>query len=346
MNTVIINGKFMADRMQGIVRYARELCDAIDKNAGTIKWFLAIPCNAINVPDYKNITVLKIGSHKGILWEQLDLRSFVNKNKNARCLNFCNVTPFFMKPGITTIHDVMYKANPQDYKTIRNRLSRIWHCFQYFYICKHEKVILTDSNYSKSQIEKYYPSARGKIQVVKCGWQHVNMYKDNPEWEQAYPFLKKKEFYFSLSTLSRNKNGKWIVEVAKRNPNSVFAIAGKYYESDIIDIPRNVYMLGFVSDEDACSLIKNCKAFIHPALYEGFGLPPLEAMALGAVVISSNLTSLPEVLNGSVHYVNPYDYDIDLDVLLNQPVEDSQKVLQNLSWKESATNIISIAQNA
>lgn len=345
MKTVIINGKFMADRMQGIVRHARELCDAIDKQKGNIEWILAIPNNAMNVPEYKNITVLKIGSHKGILWEQLDLRRFINKNKNAICLNFCNVAPFFIKPGITTIHDVMYKANPQDYTTIRNRLSRMWHCFQYFYISKHERVILTDSNYSKSQIEKFYPSARGKIEVVKCGWQHVNMYKENPKWEVLYPFLKKKEFYFSLSTLSRNKNGKWIVEVAKRNPNSIFAIAGKYYETDIDDIPENVHMLGFVTDEDACSLMKNCKAFIHPALYEGFGLPPLEAMALGADVISSNTTSLPEVLAGSAHYINPYDYDVDLDKLLDLPVEDPKKVLQHLSWEESASSIISIVMN-
>jgi len=345
MNTVIINGKFMADRMQGIVRYARELCDAIDKHNGGIKWVLAIPYNANNIPKYNNITVLKIGTHKGILWEQVDLRKFVNKNKNAICLNFCNVTPFFIKSGITTIHDVMYRANPQDYTTFRNRLSRLWHCVQYYYISVHERVILTDSNYSKSQIEKYYPSAIGKIRVEKCGWQHINLYKENPEWEKDYPFLKTKEFYFSLSTLSRNKNGKWIVEVAKRNPDSIFAIAGKYYESDIIDIPKNVYMLGFVTDEDACSLIKNCKAFIHPALYEGFGLPPLEAMALGAEVISSNLTSLPEVLENSAHYVNPYDYNVDLDVLLEQPVEDSQNVLQNLSWEQSAINIISIVMN-
>ena len=239
----------------------------------------------------------------------------------------------------------MYKANPQDYTTIRNKLSRMWHCLQYFYICNHEKVILTDSNYSKSQIEKYYPSAKDKIIVVKCGWQHVNMYKENNEWEVAYPFLKRKEFYFSLSTLSRNKNGKWIVEVAKRNPNSTFAIAGKYYESDIVDIPKNVYMLGFVTDEDACSLMKNCRAFIHPALYEGFGLPPLEAMALGAVVISSNLTSLPEVLGKSAHYIDPFDYDVDLNMLLKQPVEDSQKVLQQLSWEKSASDIISIVMN-
>ena len=166
MKTVLINGKFMADRMQGIVRYAKEICCSLDMiENGDVNWILVVPPNAKNIPVFKKIEVKKIGTHVGIVWEQLDFKYFARKNKHAICLNLCNVAPFGLKPGITTIHDIMYKVNPQDYTTLRNRISKIWHCIQYRYICKHERIILTVSVFSKTQIEKSYPSS-----IVKPRW--------------------------------------------------------------------------------------------------------------------------------------------------------------------------------
>ena len=126
---------------------------------------------------------------------------------------------------------------------------------------------------------------------------------------------------------------------AKCNPGCIYAIAGKYYETDKLEIPENVHMLGFVSDEDACALIKNCRAFIHPSLYEGFGLPPLEALALGAEVIASNVTSLPEVLGDSVHYIEPLHYTVNLNSLLIQKINVPETILLKYSWDDSAKRI-------
>lgn len=337
MNKYIINGKFMSDRMQGIVRYSREIVDALDGlSDDDAEVVIAIPPDAKDIPNYKNIRVEQVGTKTGIKWEQTDLRRYVKQNKEAICINLCNVTTFGIQPGITTIHDIMYKVNPSHYTTLRNKISRLWHCIQYKYICSHESVVLTDSNYSKKEIEKYYPKAKGKIRVIPCGWQHVLQYSESDDWQQRYPFLEDKQYYFSLSTLAKNKNGQWIINAAKRNPEGTFAIAGKYYETEDVEIPPNVHMLGFVSDEDACALIKHCKAFIHPSFYEGFGLPPLEALALGAEVISSNTTSLPEVLGDAVHYIDPNNADVDLEKLLAEPVGDKTKALERYSWQKSA----------
>lgn len=339
----VINGKFLADRMQGIVRYAREITKALDKCLdGDIEVTLLAPIDAKDIPDLKNIKVETIGKHTGMVWEQTDLRKYLKKHKDVTCINFCNICPLFVQPGITTIHDIMYKVNPQDYKTIRNRLSRYWHMFQYWYITRHEKVILTDSYFSKNEIEKHYTKAIGKLKVIYCGWQHVLEYKESPDWQERYPFLKPNEYFFSLSTLSRNKNGKWIIENAKYNPNCVYAIAGKYYETDKFEIPENVHMLGFISDEDACALIKNCRAFIHPSLYEGFGLPPLEALALGAEVIASNVTSLPEVLGESVHYIEPGEARVRLEDVLKRNVDESKTALERYSFDDSGEKVLKI----
>lgn len=343
MNRYIINGKFLSDRMQGIVRYASEITIALDKILDdSIEVILLVPFSAQNTLPLKNIKIVKYGNNSGIKWELFDLKKYLNSHKEYTCINFCNVAPFGCKPGITVIHDIMYKVFPENYKSLRNRISRLWHCLQYDYVTKHEKLIVTVSDFSKGVLEEYYPITKGKIVVIPNGWQHVLKYKENPDWKEKYPFLKEKEFFFSLATLSKNKNGKWIIEEARRNPDYIFAMGGKIYEEDLDNLPSNIKLLGFVSDDDACSLMKNCKAFLFPSLYEGFGIPPLEALALGADVISSNTTSMPEVLGKSVHYIDPCDYDVDLKTLLEQSVNDRQVTLDKYGWDKSAGLLLNI----
>ena len=337
---VIVNGKFMAERMQGIVRYSRELLFALDRIlTEDDDVVLIVPPNAVDIPEYKCIRVKATGKRKGIAWEQLDLGNYVRRNKGAVLLNLCNIAPFFVRPGITAVHDIMYKVNPSHYTTLRNKL---WHCLQYRYLFRHERAIITVSEFSKSEIEKNYPITKGKITVIPDAWQHVLDYRESPDWQARYPFLKDKGFFFSLATLAKNKNGRWIIEAARNNPNSVFAVAGKKYETESIDIPENVHMLGFVSDEDACALIRHCRAFIYPSIYEGFGLPPLEALALGAEVISSNSTSLPEVLGDSVHYIDPNRYDMDLNRVLAEPLAEAKGALEKYSWEKSARVLLRV----
>ena len=338
---IIINGKFLTQKITGIQRYAREITAELDKLIDKNELEMAIPPETKDIPEYKNIKVVKVGRFHCQLWENISLPNYVRKEKGI-LLNFCNITPFFVKPGITAIHDIMYKVNPSDYTILRNRLSRYWHMLQYLYITHHEKKIITVSNFSKHEIEKYYPASRGKITVISNAWQHVLQYKENVNWQEKYPFLSDKEFFFSLATLSKNKNGKWIIETAKKNPELSFAIAGKYYETENYNIPSNVHMLGYVSDNDACALIKHCHAFIFPSFYEGFGLPPLEALALGAEVISSNATSLSEVLGNCVYYIDPNNYDVDIKQIMKNRVADREEVLSRYSWEKSANELYNL----
>ena len=98
----------------------------------------------------------------------------------------------------------------------------------------------------------------------------------------------------------------------------------------------NIVQLGYITDGEIKSIMSNCKAFIFPSFYEGFGIPPMEALACGAKIIISNSSCLPEIYGESAYYISPYDYDVDLDELLKKDVAPPKACLDNFGWDKSA----------
>ena len=82
--------------------------------------------------------------------------------------------------------------------------------------------------------------------------------------------------------------------------------------------------------------MRHCKAFLHPAVFEGFGIPPLEALSQGAKILLSNASCLPELYGDTAAYFDPCGYDVDLDALLAQPVSKPDKLLEKYSWDKTA----------
>ena len=148
--------------------------------------------------------------------------------------------------------------------------------------------------------------------------------------------------------MTKRKNVKWVIEYAKKNPKDMFVLSGKIPADDSYDLSYansldNVKYLGYISDEQIVALYKNCKAFIFPSIYEGFGMPPMEAMAVGAKAIVSKASCLPEVYEDTVFYIDPFDTNINLDKLLReQPVSSAEKVLNKYSWKASAEGVYDV----
>lgn len=107
MKEIIVNGKFLTQRVTGVQRYAREILMELDKIISKNQLVLAVPHDAKEIPKYKNIKVVQVGKTKGIIWEQLEFPFYV-KQQHGTSLNLCNVSPLF-DPGITCIHDVKIK---------------------------------------------------------------------------------------------------------------------------------------------------------------------------------------------------------------------------------------------
>ncbi|MDD4849866.1 MAG: glycosyltransferase, partial [Gemmiger sp.] len=155
------------------------------------------------------------------------------------------------------------------------------------------------------------------------------------------PRLQKGEYFYALGSLAPHKNYKWIREVARRNPEKTFVVAGgknlaSFGEDKEAVDTHNILYPGYVTDGENKALMRHCKAFLHPAVFEGFGIPPLEALALGAKVLLSSASCLPELYGSCAAYFDPQDYTVDLDALLAQPVTPPDALLQKYSWNATA----------
>lgn len=230
--------------------------------------------------------------------------------KDSDVTHFFNyiVPPFVHGKKVVTVHDMVYKAFPE---TVRGR-TRLMLETGLKKSMKRADIIVTDSEFSKREIIKYFPEHSGKIRVVPCGVD-CRRFRPcaNPETiEKVKKSIEIEGNYFLyVGTIEPRKNlvrliraYKVFTKHIKNPPKLVLAGAKGWLCGDIyalvrkLGIENQVIFTKYVPSEDMTPLICGAMAFVFPSLYEGFGMPPLEAMACGVPVLTSGEASLPEVV--------------------------------------------------
>ena len=179
----------------------------------------------VRVPVYENIKSVTFGTRTGLKWQQLDFPAYL-KYRGAKGLATCNVIPVFGFRGIAVVHDVCYRARPDFYTDLRGRLSAAWHRLQYRRIAQAAEHIITVSEFSKSEITKYYGVKPERISVVYNAWQQMQRIAPDERIFAKVPQLRRGQYYFSMANLLKNKNFPWVLRAARNKPDTVFAIAG------------------------------------------------------------------------------------------------------------------------
>lgn len=305
---IIIDGKFVSERVTGAERYALDLIRGLDEVVGDRDVRLVVPKGAADAIRLNAIRVVSYGFGRGPLWEQLWLPDYVRKEHGV-CISLTNTVPLSCPLLIGAILDVRPFLERGFHRGVFSTLRR-W----YLRLCMRRIAdsacrIITISDVCRKQIVKTLHVKRDKIEIVSVPWDHVQKIQpDGAALERRG--LKFGDFFFSLSTALPHKNIPWIVEAAAKSPSETFVIAGSVDEKTRSEVNRhslsNIFLLGYVSDEEAKALMGSCKAFLSPSLYEGFGLPPLEAVASGCrCLILSDIPVYHEVYGNLANYVDP-----------------------------------------
>lgn len=230
---------------------------------------------------------------------------------------FNYIIPFGVKgKKISMVHDMAYKAYPKTV-TFKNWL---WLTLALPQACKRADYILTPSQFSKQEIIKYHHVPEEKIKVISCGVDnsiyHIYAKEKIEEIKRKYKISG--EYYLYVGTLEPRKNLERVILaysriITKKKGVPGLVLAGKkgwMYRNIFklirrLQLEKKVIITGYLPKEDIPVLMSGAKIFLYPSLYEGFGMPPLEAMACRTAVLSSNAASLPEVVGDAGVLVNP-----------------------------------------
>jgi len=259
---------------------------------------------------------------------------------------------------ITSVHDfsfILYKDfHPSErVKYFENN---------FFKNIKNSDLIITGSNYSKNEILKRIDFNKEKIKVIYHGVNH-DIFKINKKNKLSFGLPKK--FILSVGSIEPRKNLIGLLKAYSllsqelKSEYKLVLVGFKGWANDeVMELinkdKKNINYLGFISDEELVKVYNLASVFVFPSLYEGFGLPVLEAMACGTPVVSSNSTSMPEVGGDAVEYFSP-DNIQEMKNKLSLVLKD--KDLQNImikkglkrakifSWKKSSNEHKQIFKN-
>ncbi len=346
---IFINSRYLTQKVTGVQRYAIEISKQLKKLRPEIE-FVA-PKNIIHKGLAEDLNVKIIGKHTGHLWEQYDLPKYLKKEEGPLLLNSANTAPLFYKKQIITIFDLSFLRNPRWF----SKKFYVYYKLLIPKLIKKSMRIITISEFSKKEIVDLLNTPENKIRVIHCGVSEDIITLSGTELHNRYG-----QYVLAVSSLDPRKNFKNLIHAFNKLnlKDTKLIIAGSRSEvfanhelKNLIKENSNVLLTGYLSDNELSGLYKNATLFVYPSLYEGFGLPPLEAMACGCPVVVSNAASLPEVCGDAAYYVDPYDiddiakgiYEVLTDDKLQQELR--QKGLERVklfNWKESAEKLLSV----
>jgi glycosyltransferase involved in cell wall biosynthesis len=231
-----------------------------------------------------------------------------------------NVPLFFHLPFVVTIHDLTHIVFPEFLGSI---LKYSYAKLLLGHACRKSRHIMTVSEYTKQDIVKHFGIAPEKITVtyntVENIYQKKNI-QDVQYLHEKYPIPKNKKLLMFVGNLKPHKNLSRLLQALailnKESSQYFLILVGQAFNNQSLveqekelGIAQDVLHTGFVELEELVDFYNLVDLFVFPSLYEGFGIPLLEAMACGTPVAASNASSIPEVAGEAAVYFDPYDVD-------------------------------------
>lgn len=309
MTPIYINGRFLTQAMTGVQRYATEIVKALDAllisdgNRQGVTVVLLTPPNATPPGWLRLIESRPVGVLRGQAWEQLELPRYT---RDGVCLNLCNTAPLAGRSTVVAIHDAGVFAVPQTYSWA----FRLWYRVLHPRLGRRALGIVTVSEFSRSELGRHVGIAPDRITIIPNGGEHI--LAEPADRRVLERLALSRRYVLAVSSLSPHKNFGGIVAALEHLRSGdfdlVFAGASNsrvFRQSAAAS--GGARLAGRVTDAELRALYENADCFVYPSFYEGFGLPPLEAMTCGCPVVVSRLASLPWVCGDAAVYCQPDD---------------------------------------
>jgi len=370
-----IDARFAVHKRRGIGNYSLKLISNLSEIDSENQYLLYTDTDDIEnvLPAKSNFCIKKLTSANYLLWEQLLLPLQAKRDclDILHCLG--NTAPIRISHKIklvSSIMDVMYLKNfselPQSY-SLYQKLGRIYRKSIVPLTVNSLAKVITISKFSKLDIMYHLKSLHDEdIAITYLAANESFVPCKN---EMTFESLKKKygitgDFIFTLGATDPRKNTERIIRIFLelkscysmpeqlvisglqnwKNTQFYGMVQDSKYKNDIV-------FLDFVTEDDLVCLYNYAKVFLYPSLYEGFGLPPLEAMSCGVPVITSNITSIPEIVEDAAIQLNPYDDQELKDALLLMLYDESVRrnyvergftQVKKFSWKRMAEKTLEV----
>jgi glycosyltransferase involved in cell wall biosynthesis len=352
MTTVFINGRFMSAPLSGVQRVAYQLLQELDANATLYADNFGLNLEilhpaGVTSPTYKHIGSRQVGYLKGQLWEQLELARAAS---GGFVLNLCNMGPIAKPRSVTMIHDAQVHTSPKSYSTA----FRLWYQLAHPLIGRIHRQILTVSSFSKTELVDRGIAAAERISVIPNGCDHITRVAPDRS-VIARLRLQSGRFVVSSANTQHHKNiGILLQAFSDRRLNGtrlvLFGGATRQdFEAAGHFVPANVVFAGRLRDEEVAGLLSEALCLACPSLTEGFGLMPLEAMALGCPAIVAPCGALTEVCAGAALMAapdDPVEWIRQIEQLAYSPglreemAQLGRERASRYTWQNSATMLV------
>lgn len=346
--TIYINGKYLTQRLTGVQRYAFEITKALVSLEVDVKVIIPsfLETTEIDLPGH--VLLPLDGCKSIILWEQLTIARFLKNKNDYILLNLCNIGTLFNKNQVLCIHDMTYRVDPKWFSWAFSK----YYQFMIPKLVRIAREIVTVSEFSKKEIADHLDVSKDRITVIY----------NAPSNDFVYSSVEnivcnKEDFFLFVGSMHPRKNINLLIKLFSleefRNQRLVVVGAkSKEFAEVDFDLPTNVEVFDKCNDSQLASLYLRAKALLNPSIYEGFGIPIVEAMASGCPLIISDIQVFKEIAADGAIYFNPnslMSLKNAFNTFLSKSQEEVTLIIQSnftrskeFTWERSAKKLLDL----
>lgn len=368
MYKILVNCLQLNKQLTGIQYHIKKLCEALsNRDRDDICIDFLVPKNIIlkNLdisPENCKFVVVN-NKFERVFFEQFLLHKFLKKNQYNLYHSPTNTLPYFSNfPSVVTIHDLLTFDNPE---LCQKDTAIFFRKILPSSIKKAQKIIVV-SNEVKERLKERFNVPENKVTVIHNGVD-ANFWKKNNRQKLEgikQKYLLPEKFILFVGAIEPKKNltrlvkAIYILKVKHKIEQKLVVVGKKGWKYNLVfekikelKLEQEVCFTGYVSEEDLPSIYSLSDVFAFPSIYEGFGIPVLEAMACEVPVLTSNLGALPETAGGNSYLVNPFNeveiadgiFQLLSDVnLRNMLLAKGKEWVKGFTWEQSAKETINV----